>query len=385
MRNYIIDKVEAYILYDKLSEPFYFSQFEYKERKICVVKITTKDGLVGWGEGYGPGEVVKAGIEHLSEFVVGNSVLAHESIWRDMYRMTNDYARKGIFISAISAIDIALWDLKGKIFQQPISVLLGGKKRERIQVYATGLYFTNGGNMVEKLVNEAKIYLEKGYKAIKMKVGLGIEKDIENICGVYNEIDNDVDLMIDANHSYSLTEAKSLIKHLNDLKIKIRWFEEPLSNEDYVGYAELRGFSDIPIAAGECEYLVHGAKQLLSNRCVDIFQPDTCASGGITEVKKMMALAEVYHINLTPHNWGTAIAIAANMQIVSNVDTIPDKLFKNEPILEMDNSPNILRESILYEKLDITDGYLIIPDKPGLGIEVNEEMIENYSIKLTIS
>src|SRR5690606_9833805 len=138
------------------------SQFEYHQRKICVVKISTDEGIIGWGEGYGPGSLVKAGIEHISSFVMGKDPLQHENIWEEIYRNIYDYGRKGIFLSALSAIDIALWDIKGKILHQPVSVLLGGRKRERVKVYATGLYFTHGGNMPEKLAAEALQYKDQG-------------------------------------------------------------------------------------------------------------------------------------------------------------------------------------------------------------------------------
>lgn len=369
--------IDAFILSDKLTEPFYFSQFEYTERKICIVKVTTADGTVGWGEGYGPATLVKAGIEFLSPLAIGRDALHHENIWYDMFRHSYDYARKGIFLSALSAIDIALWDIKGKILGQPVSTLLGGRKREKVKLYATGLYFTNGGNMAKKLVDEALKYKAKGFGAIKMKVGLGIRQDVLNVKAVRDAIGNNTDLMIDANHAYNLADARKLLHALEGCNIT--WFEEPISNDDYAGYAELRKLSKVPIAAGECEYLKYGALELLSRGCVDLFQPDTCACGGITEVKKMTALAEAYHINITPHNWGTGIAIAANLHILSNLEMIPQKLFKDEPMLELDCSPNKLRENLLSEYPETDNGYMHVPDKPGLGICVDEERILEFS------
>lgn len=376
MEKIRIRSVEPFLLVNKLEKPFFFSQFEYGERKICIVKITTDSGIVGWGEGYGPGLLVKAGIEQLSNLVIGKNPLFHENIWQDIYRMSYDYARKGIFLSALSAIDIALWDLKGKLLGQPVSTLLGGRKREVVQVYATGLYFTHGANLKERLVEEAIMYQSQGFKAIKMKVGLGLERDIDHVTSVRKALKDDVGLMIDANHAYSRREARMLIEMLDGYNIA--WFEEPIRNEDYEGYAELRKLSKIPIAGGECEYLKYGALEMLSKGCVDIFQPDTGACGGISEVKNMMAIAQAFDTNMTPHTWGTGIAIAANLQLICNLDMVPQRLFPASPLLELDRSPNDIRDNLLHNNFVVKDSLLEVPSLPGLGIEVDEEKLNFY-------
>ena len=371
-----IVKIEPYLLIDQLDKPFYFSQFEYQQRKICIVKITTDEGIIGWGEGYGPGLVVKAGIQQITPLLLGKDPLHHENIWQDVYRHIYDYSRKGILTSALSAIDIALWDIKGNILKQPVSTLLGGRKREKVKVYATGLYFTHDDNLIDLLVEEAKMYKEQGYSAIKMKVGLGITKDVEHVKAIRKAIGNEMGLMIDANHAFDLREAKQLILQLKDLNIS--WFEEPVSNDDYESYSELRKWSEIPIVGGECEYLKSGALEMISRRCVDIFQPDTGACGGITEVKKMMAIAEAHNTNLTPHTWGTGIAIAANLHLVSNLNIVPGRLFQKEPLMEFDRSPNRLREELLVDNLKADNGYINVPTAFGLGIEINEDKLNLF-------
>jgi D-galactarolactone cycloisomerase len=378
MEDLKIIKIEPLLLSSKLSEPFYFSQFEYLERKICIVKITLNNGMIGWGEGYGPGLLIKAGIEQLSPLVLGKNPLHIENIWQDMFRYAYDYARKGVYLSSLSAIDIALWDLKGKLLQQPIGILLGGQRRKKVKVYATGLYFTRTGDMTAKLKEEAQLYKSQGFGAIKMKVGLGLDTDVKNVMAVREALGDDIGLMIDANHAFSLTEAKQLMVRVKDMNIG--WFEEPVLNEDYDGYAELRSTGIIPIAGGECEYLKYGALQMLSGRCVDIYQPETCACGGITEVKKIMALAQAFHVNLTPHNWGTGIAIAANLQIASNLDMVPQRMFPQEPLLELDCSENRLRDELLVENFKAVNGWLTVPSGPGLGIEVNEDKLQEFFI-----
>ena len=376
MNEYKIEEVQPIVLVDKLTKPFFFSQFEYSERRICLVKIILSNGITGWGEGYGPGSLVKAGIEKFAPLLIGENPLHHENLWQKMYRISYDYARKGIALSALSAIDIALWDIKGKILHQPVSTLLGGRKREQLKVYATGLYFTHGNNLKETLVKEALKYKAMGFSAVKMKVGLGIDTDVENVTAVRKAIGNEMQLMIDANHAFELREARILVDKLKDLDIF--WFEEPLPNEDYDGYAELRKTSSIPIAGGECEYLKYGALEMLSKRCVDIFQPDTGACGGITEVKKMMAIANACQTNMTPHTWGTGIAIATNLHIMSNMDVIPDRMMQAEPMMELDCSPNRLRDELLVQNFRAVDGYLEVPSADGLGIEIDDQKLNGF-------
>ena len=272
-----IKSIESFILSDTLRESFYFSQWEYSERRICIVKITSDTGHVGWGEGYGPASIIQAGIQHLTPYVIGLHPLETETVWSTMYRRTLDFARRGILVSAISAIDVALWDLKGKILDLPVHVLLGGKKRDYITPYATGMYFTHNGNLSAQLCKEARQYAEIGFKAMKMKVGLSIEKDIEHVEKVRQTIGPDIKLMIDANHAYSLREAISLAKAVEPFNIY--WFEEPISPEYYSQYAELRTKTTIPIAGGECEYLRFGFQTLLQAKSVDILQPRHLCNG----------------------------------------------------------------------------------------------------------
>ncbi|MFR9514104.1 MAG: mandelate racemase/muconate lactonizing enzyme family protein, partial [Rikenellaceae bacterium] len=312
----IID-IQTYLLSDTLDERFYFSQFDYCSRLICVVKITTESGLVGWGEGYGPANIIKAGIEFLKPLVIGKTPLESDVIWTDMFRRSIDYARKGILMSAISAIDVALWDLKGKILKQPVSTLLGGRFREKVQVYATGLYFTDRmeGCMEQMLAEEAIGYKEAGYSAVKMKVGLGIEKDLKNVAAIREAIGDDVKLGVDSNHAYNVREAIELSQKMEPFDIM--WFEEPISPDDYAGFRELRSRTNIPLAAGECEFRCDGFRTLLENRCVDFIQPETGTTGGITEAKRISTIANTYHVEMTPHNWGTGIIISANLHITA--------------------------------------------------------------------
>jgi D-galactarolactone cycloisomerase len=374
-----IVSIQPYILCQQLDEPFSFSQWEYAERKICIVKVITESGIVGWGEGYGPAEVLYSGIQFLKQYVIGMEALNTEGIWYTMYRRTLDYARRGILVASISAIDIAIWDIKGKILNQSVSVLLGGRKREHIRAYATGMYFCETNCLATKLSDEALSYKTAGFDAMKMKVGLSIPEDIKNVRAVRKAIGDNIMLMIDANHAYNGIEAIALAKAIEELNIA--WFEEPVSPEHYDAYKNLRSKTIIPIAGGECEYLQAGFYQLFINQSVDIAQPDICAAGGITEVKRIINLASTFGVSVVPHSWGTGIALSAALQMISNMDIFPGRLKEPEALMEFDQTENELRDKLIFPKLKAVDGRISIPDKPGLGFDVDEEYVEHSSKK----
>jgi len=372
-----IANVETFVVEQRLQRPFFFSQWKYDRRAVCLVRVTADDGTYGWGEGYGPAQVVEAGVHFLAPLILGKDPLHQAALWQKMYRRSLDYARRGILVAAISAIDIALWDLKGKLLGQPVSILLGGRRRDHVRVYATGMYFTEGPDLPQRLAAEAAMYVRQGFTAVKMKVGLGIEQDIENVRAVREAIGPDVKLMVDANHAYTLWEALALARALEPLDIG--WFEEPVSPEDYEGYAELRRRTGIPIAGGECEYLCAGFRRLFERRCVDIAQPDICAAGGLTEVARIVALARAFETNLTPHCWGTGIAFAAALHFASTLDVLPGRMLAPEPLLEMDRSENPLRDQLTVPRFEVRDGLVAVPTAPGLGVDVDIDVLRRFT------
>ncbi len=371
-----ISKIETYVLKDTLEKSFFFSQWEYSERCICIVKITCSDGTYGWGEGYGPANILESGIEFLKAQVLGENPLHNEVIWNKMYRKTLDFARRGVLVASMSAIDIAIWDIKGKLLNQSVGSLLGGVQRKYVVPYATGMYFTEKDNLTKDFEVEAKLYLEKGFKAIKMKVGLGISKDVSSVKHLRSIIGYDIKLMIDSNHAYTYTEALELSKKLE--KYEISWFEEPVSPEFYEQYAELRQKTTIPIAGGECEYLRFGFHQLLKNKSVDIIQPDICACGGLTEAKRIASLASTYGVDIVPHTWGSSIGIHVALHFISNLESLPGRMFSPDFLLEFDQTENALREQLTFPKLEMKNGKIQVPSSPGLGLEVNEDELHKF-------
>ena len=372
-----ITKVETYIVRDKLSHSFYFSQWKYSERCICLVKITDSNGQYGWGEGYGPASVLEAGIKLLKPLLIGENPLHNEVIWNKMHRKTLDYARKGVLIASISAIDIAITDLKGKNLGLSVANLLGGSLRKKVQPYATGMYFSDLKNPSKNYQKEAEKYINMGFKAIKMKVGLGVKQDFQNVKLMREIIGDDIMLMIDSNHAYSYNEALSLAKKIEQFDIS--WFEEPLSPEYYEQYAELRKNTIIPIAGGECEYLRFGFLQLLKNKSLDILQPDICSCGGITEAKRIAALANSYGVPIVPHTWGSGIGIHVALQFIANLESIPGRLVEAPFLLEYDQTENRIRDYLTIPKIEIKEGEIKIPNNPGLGVDVDERFLYDFT------
>lgn len=375
----LIARVETFVVAQRLARPFYYSQAGYEQRSVCLVKITDEAGVHGWGEGYGPAPVVRAGIEFLAPLLLGGDALATSAHWQRLHLRAFDYARRGIFLAALSALDLALWDLKGKRLGVPVHVLLGGRRRQRQPVYATGLYFDREPDLRARLAREAAGYVAQGFRAVKMKVGLGLDEDAANVAAIRAAIGPETKLMMDANHAFNRHEARALVERV--AAHGLGWFEEPLSPDDYTGYRELRRASRIPLAGGECEYGVAGFHQLFSADAVDLAQPDLCACGGLTEGQRIAALARAHHVDVTPHCWGTGIGFAAGLHFVSTIDPLPGRLNLPEIFLEMDRSENPLRDRLTTPRFEVAAGCVTVPDAPGLGIEVDVARLEEFAVK----
>jgi len=379
-----IEEVNTYILKTKLKEPFSFSQRWFKERTAMLLEVKTDEGLIGWGEAYGPSEIISPVIENgFKPYLIGRDPTAINVIWEFLYNRFRDYGQKGIVIEALSAVDIALWDITGKMMGVPVYKLLGGAFRKEINAYATGLYVKESvykDNMVlESLVEEAEEYVKEGYKAIKLKIGFGPERDIKYTGKIREAIGPDIKLMVDANHAYNTFDAIKVAKGIE--KYNIDWFEEPVIPEDIQGYIEVKNAINIPIAGGECEFTRFGFKFLIENKAVDYLQPDTCSAGGLSECIKIVALASAYGVFYNPHVWGSGIAIATNLHLISCLPPSPGALYPREPMLEYDNTENPFRTEILKEPLIPRKGKIKVPEKPGLGIDIDRDVLKKYCVR----
>jgi L-alanine-DL-glutamate epimerase-like enolase superfamily enzyme len=346
--------------------------FPLKARRCLLVKITTDDGLVGYGEGLTPvaPQAAAAVVAHvLTPFLIGQDPLNSEPIWEKLYATNSSrgYTR-GYQMIAISAVDIAIWDLKGKILGKPVYQLLGGPFLDKIPVYATGLMVESD---IETIVSLAQQYYEQGFRAMKLKIGQDLNHDLAVLYALRKSLGSDLKIMVDANGAYDSTTAINIGRQLEELDIF--WFEEPVPPEDVDGMARVREHISMYLAAGECEYNKVGFRDLFLKNAIDICQPDVARAGGITECKKIAAMAQAFNVHYAPHAWGGVVCIAATLHLVMS---LPNFL-----ICEFDRVPNPLRDELASKHLSYKDGFLYVPDKPGLGIDLDEKTLKKFIIK----
>lgn len=368
--------VRAYVLDAALAEPFAYSQAWYERRGACLVEIVGEDGNSGWGEAFGPARLTAPVVAFYKDLLVGEDALATERHWQNLYNRLRDHGQKGLAIEALSAVDIALWDLKGRHLGLPVHRLLGGPLRTRVEAYATGFYRKRGGDPIAYLTEEAHDRVAKGFRAIKLKLGFGLDDDIRLCREVRRAIGGGVGIMVDANHAYDATAAIRLGRAIEDLDIA--WFEEPVPPEDLAGYREVKAALKIPIAGGEAEFTRWGFRPLIAGRVVDILQPDVCAAGGISECKKIADMANAFGVRVNPHVWGTAVGLAASLQVIAALPHNPPGLHPLEPLLEFDQSEHPIRMAVASEPIVQRDGFVAIPDGPGLGIEIDRAALDRY-------
>ena len=375
-----IRTITAYPLRAELRKPFRFSQWSYDHRATTLVAVETADGLRGWGEAYGPASTVAEAVRcFFAPLLAGRDPLDHETLWHFMFARSLDYGQKGVMVAAISAIDIALWDIKARYAGLPLYRMLGGSHTEFIPGYATGFYFDedNPRSLARKFTTEAERYRARNFRAMKLKVGLGVAIDAELTATVRNAAGTGVRVMIDANHAYDALGAIALGRRVEPYDVA--WFEEPVSPLDLDGYVEVRRALRIPIAGGEAEYTRFGFDTLFRRRAVDYAQPDICACGGITEAMKIATLASVAGVHVTPHVWGSAVGQAAAVHFYAARPSHPGSLVPEDKLIECDQTENPLRTEIASEAVRIDDGRVVVPQKPGLGIEIDPVALERFS------
>lgn len=378
-----ITEIRVHVLKSPLAEPFAFSQGWVNQRSATLVEVHTDQGIAGWGEAFAQGleppEIAATVIEKaLKPLVMGADPLEAEVLWHRMYHMSRDYGRKGSVLAGISALDIAFWDIAGKFYGVPIYRLLGGAFRTRLQPYATGFYRKQGQGEGPRLAEEALAHFDAGFRAMKVKLGYGVDDDIAVMRQVRKALDTrPVTLMVDTNHAYGRAEALRLGYALEEYDL--RWYEEPVAPEDIPGYCELRAKLRVPIAGGENEHSLFGFRELLGARAVDIAQPDLGSCGGLTAARHIIALAQAYGIEVNPHVWGSAVAQAASLQLMAALPVAHHSVFTREPILEYDRSSHPFRRDLVTKPIDLEEGWVPIPSSPGLGIEIRPETVKRFS------
>jgi D-galactarolactone cycloisomerase len=374
-----IASVETFDLRCDIEPSFGWSQGWVDQRATTLVKITTEDGLVGWGEGAAASLID----ELLAPLIIGGDPMQRAGLWERMFHaLYNANIFVGLAGSALSAIDIALWDLAGKATGLPAHALLGGKVRDRVAVYATGLYYTEG-EFPDRLLDEARSYVEQGFTGMKTKVGgLTVEEDVRRVRALREAIGPDVRLMVDANEAYNATTAIRIGHKLAELDLM--WFEEPVNAQDVEAYLQVKDALPMAIAGGENLRTRFEFKDYLARRAYDIAQPDIMHCGGITEMARICAMANAHGVQVNPHVWGSPIMIAATLHLTATLPPCPTardpQPYAQEPVMEFDRTPSAIRQQVCAEPFDQRDSYIRVPEGPGLGIEVDEYVVRDLSI-----
>lgn len=373
-----------------MPEELGYSQQFYAKRTAHLVEVSTNEGITGWGECFGPGNIAlanKAIVEQvIAPMVLGDDPLDRDVIWHKVYNLTRDHGQKGMPLQALSGVDIALWDIAGKVAGLPICKLIGGAHRSQVPVYGYGMMLKRESlaEHIARFGDEAAAIRDAGFVATKMKLGLGPREDVKLAEAVRRGVGDDFRFMADANHCYTTADAFYVGRALSELEAY--WFEEPIAPEDLDGYRELRAGLSVNISGGEAEFNRWGWRSILENRGLDIAQPEVCALGGVSEYLRVLALCHAHFTPVVNHVWGSAVAVATNLQLLAAMPPLPGGLNPWEPMLEFDTTDNKFRDELLAEPLDIqgqvkrNQGYVSIPDAPGIGVEPDMDFVRRFEI-----
>jgi L-alanine-DL-glutamate epimerase-like enolase superfamily enzyme len=352
-----------------------------------IVKIETDAGLVGWGEAkagvgsaasaYGLAAIIN---QDCAPLLVGQDPRDVSRLWDVMYNTPREgYAldrghvlpqlgRRGLSISAIAGVDIALWDLLGKSLGAPVWRLLGGRRAERMPAYASGGW-ADEARIGDQLLGYVA---QGGFRAVKMRVGVmdgEPHRSAARVRAARTALGPDVKLMADAHGTWTVAEAKAFCRMVEDCDL--HWLEEPVTADDKTGLAEVRRASAVPIATGESEFTRHDFREIAELRAADILQPDLAIAGGISEGVRIGAVASAFNLRLAPHLWSGAPAFAAGLALAASQSS--------GFILEYSLGANPLLHELVHETFPVVDGQLEIPDRPGLGITVDEDFVRRHA------
>lgn len=355
---------------------------------MTLVEVIDEEGLTGYGEAKAAvgatgacASIVSCIEQELAPQLVGLEAGHVTAIWdqvyngsryhhgRDRGRVFPILGNRGTTISALSGIDTALWDLKGKRLGVPIVDLLGGPCRDSMPCYASG-----GWADVEHIGDQLKSYVDHGYRGIKMRVGVmdaTVNETVARVREARRALGQEIDIMVDAHGTFSVTEARRFARMTEELNLY--WFEEPVTSDNKAGTAEIRRGTTTPIAAGESEFTRFDFRDLIHAGAVDVLQPDCAIVGGITEARRVAALAETHQLELAPHCWGSAFSFMAGVHLAFSSSSAH--------YIEHSLGGNPLLYDLVKEAPVVKDGRIRVPDRPGLGLEIDLDFVKRYTFK----
>lgn len=344
------------------------------KRDAVIVKVTTEDGIIGWGEahhGRCPGAVAHIVNTTLKAMVIGCDAHDVTGVWNRMYqRQLASHGMGAGACLAISGIDMALWDIRAKALGVPLYRLLGGTSKP-IPAYAGGVSL--GYQQPQSLIEEARVHVERGYRAVKLRIGDTVKDDLLRVAAVRQAFGNDIDILTDANTAYTLTDARAAMPALD--AHGVGWLEEPFPAHDYRSYREARNYGRIPLAAGENHYTRFEFDRVIEDGSITILQPDLSKTGGITEALRVAALASTWKLPIHPHTSMTAINMAASVHFLAAIE--------NGGYFEADVSRNnLFRDAMVDQAPFIVDGHGNTRplEAPGIGLEVDENFLAAHPV-----
>jgi D-galactarolactone cycloisomerase len=346
-------------------------------RQCSLIRLTTADGVVGWGEAWGPCRATEAALDLVLGYVVGRSVFDIELVLAQVLAKHYHFGLQNAVVACLSGIDVAALDAAGRTLGVPVHDLIGGKGRERVPVYASGGYITADPD--NQLAAQMERIAGKGHIAVKIKIGLGPRSDAERCRLVREILGEDVLLMVDVNGNYTVDLARESMRRI--APYDVNWYEEPLPPTDVEGLVRLHQGAPIPIATGEALYTVFDFQRVLAGGGVDVVQPDISLVGGLHQAKAVALLCQLHNLRLSPHVWGSAIGLAAGLHLMAATPPWPHTT--NEPwpqILEWDVGANPLRDELLLEPIPYAEGTLAVPSGPGLGVEPDPAALARFRL-----
>lgn len=346
-------------------------------RASCLVELTTEDGVVGIGEAWGPAKATAGYLELIRDAFVGREIYDREAILSDILCRRYHLGWQNQMLACVSGINIAIHDAMGKTLGLPVCKLLGGRIKERIPAYASDGYLSDDPD--NQLDAQLGRIADQGFPAAKIKIGLGPKSDAERVALARRLLGDDMLLLVDTNGNYTVDVALDSMRRI--APYDVHFYEEPLPPQDFEGYRILAARAPIPVATGEALYTVYDFVRLIAPRAVDVAQPDPTLCGGLDQAKAIAILCQAHSIRFSPHVWGSAVSVAAAVHLLASLPDYPHSDHSPYPrLLEYDVGVNPLRDELLIEPLRAIEGHVPVPDKPGLGIELNPEIVSRYRV-----
>ncbi len=346
-------------------------------RNMTLIIVETDAGVTGYGEAWGPSAVTVASVDVVKPYFLGRTIYDREQVAPYFYNQRYHSGIQNTLTAALGGINIALYDTIGKLHGVPLFNLLGGQHSERIPAYASNGYFA--AHPDNQLVEQTTSFRDQRFPGVKIKIGASAANDAERCAAARDILGPDIALMVDANGNYTVDQALASMRAIAEYDI--HFYEEPLPPTDFAGYTELRGRAPMAIAAGEAHYTGWDFKRLIDERCVDVLQPDLTLCGGLDETKAIWAMTRLANLRLSLHVWGGAVGLAAAVHFLASMPASPHTDRIPHPVmLEYDRGRNALRDDLLVAPIPCIDGHLTVPTGPGLGVEIDWDMVEKYRV-----